>query len=57
MYVGPHALQRSFKEMELSMFYRTEVLQRPDGVRDWVCDIFYLKFSSDPSNDLSHSLE
>jgi hypothetical protein len=36
MYVGPYALQRSFKEMELSMYYRTEVLQRPDGVRDWV---------------------
>ncbi|KAF8805825.1 hypothetical protein BYT27DRAFT_7224672 [Phlegmacium glaucopus] len=29
------ALQRSFKEMELSMYYRMEVLQRPDGVWDW----------------------
>ncbi|EDR00234.1 uncharacterized protein LACBIDRAFT_314598 [Laccaria bicolor S238N-H82] len=36
MYVGPYALQRSFKEMELSMYYQTEVLQRPDGIQDWV---------------------
>jgi hypothetical protein len=53
-YVGPYALQRSFKEMELSMYYRTEVLQRPDGVRDWVrclismlSDSFYMSHLSE----------
>jgi hypothetical protein len=35
-YVGPFALQKCYKEMENSMFYQTEVLKRPDRVRDWV---------------------
>jgi hypothetical protein len=44
MYVGPYALQRSFKEMELSMYYRTEVLQRPEGMEDWVRCLLYNLF-------------
>jgi hypothetical protein len=36
-YAGPFALQMTFKQMELSMFYQTEVLRRPDGIEDWVC--------------------
>jgi hypothetical protein len=45
MYVGPYALQRSFKEMELSMYYRTEVLQRPEGIEDWVRWVHCLIYS------------
>ena len=55
MYVGPYALQRSFKEMELSMYYRTEVLQQTDGVQDWVRQRNF--FSLKTSADMSHLLE
>ncbi|KAF8813319.1 hypothetical protein BYT27DRAFT_7081362, partial [Phlegmacium glaucopus] len=39
-HVGPFALQKCYTEMELSMFYQTEVLKRPAGIRDWkmICD-------------------
>ena len=36
-YVGLYTLQRSFKEMELSMYYHMEVLQHLDGIQDQVC--------------------
>jgi len=35
-YAGPFALQTTFKQMELSMFYQTEVLKCPNGIEDWV---------------------
>jgi hypothetical protein len=39
-YAGPFALQTTFKQMELSMFYQTEVLKRPNGIEDWVSPHF-----------------
>jgi hypothetical protein len=41
-HAGPYALQTCFKQMELSMYYRTEVLQLPEGMGDWVSTRFYL---------------
>ncbi|KAJ7096840.1 hypothetical protein C8R44DRAFT_643740 [Mycena epipterygia] len=35
-YVGPFALSTSFKQMELSVFYQADVLQLPEGTRNWV---------------------
>ncbi|KAJ6618543.1 hypothetical protein B0H10DRAFT_1795120, partial [Mycena sp. CBHHK59/15] len=34
-HVGPFALNISFKQMELSMFYQADVLQLPEGARNW----------------------
>lgn len=34
--VGPFALNTSFKQMELSIFYEADVLQLPEGARTWV---------------------
>ncbi|KAG1811321.1 hypothetical protein EV424DRAFT_1327688, partial [Suillus variegatus] len=36
-HAGPFALQKCYKEMEESLFYETEVVQRPLGVKTWVC--------------------
>jgi len=38
-YARPYALQVCYKQMGDSVFYRTEVIQRPEGLRDWVCTI------------------
>lgn len=46
-HAGPFALQTIFKQMELSMFYQTEALRRPNGIEDWVCAHF---------NSLAYSL-
>ncbi len=35
-YAGPYALQQSYKQMEASMFYGCDVIQRPSGSRQWV---------------------
>lgn len=35
-FTAPFPLQKCYEQMEQSMFYRTRVLQRPDGIRDWV---------------------
>ncbi|TEB18475.1 hypothetical protein FA13DRAFT_1758588 [Coprinellus micaceus] len=32
---GPFAVQQCYKQMELSLFFMTEVLQLPEGVRSW----------------------
>ncbi|KAK6977354.1 hypothetical protein R3P38DRAFT_2666811, partial [Favolaschia claudopus] len=32
---GPYALQTCFKQMQDSLFYQTEVIQRPNEVRNW----------------------
>ncbi|KAF8576145.1 hypothetical protein K439DRAFT_1623077 [Ramaria rubella] len=34
-YAGPFALQTAYREMTQSLFYHTEVLQRPEGLRTW----------------------
>ncbi|KAF8578795.1 hypothetical protein K439DRAFT_1621045 [Ramaria rubella] len=34
-HVGPFALQMSYQEMKLSIYYRAEALQLPDGHRYW----------------------
>ncbi|KIJ91596.1 hypothetical protein K443DRAFT_114811 [Laccaria amethystina LaAM-08-1] len=34
-HAGPFALNTCFREMELSLTYSTEVLQRPDGINNW----------------------
>ncbi|KDR79616.1 hypothetical protein GALMADRAFT_63504 [Galerina marginata CBS 339.88] len=34
-FTAPFALLKCYEEMEQSMYYRTRVLQRPDGMRDW----------------------
>ncbi|KDQ56236.1 hypothetical protein JAAARDRAFT_132454 [Jaapia argillacea MUCL 33604] len=34
-YIGPFALQRCWEQMAQSVFYKTEVLQRPEGICDW----------------------
>ncbi|KAK0219568.1 hypothetical protein EDD85DRAFT_780463 [Armillaria nabsnona] len=36
-HLGPFALNTVYAQMELSMFYKTEVLQLPHGVTSWVC--------------------
>jgi hypothetical protein len=33
---GIYAVQTSFKQMQLAMFYNASALQLPTGVRDWV---------------------
>ena len=38
-HVGPYALQTCYKQMELSMYYKTEVLQLPEGMHNWVSTI------------------
>lgn len=35
-HVGPFALQTCYKQMTESVYYRTEVVQRPEGLREWV---------------------
>jgi hypothetical protein len=35
-FTAPFPLQKCYEQMEQSMYYRTRVLQRPDGIRDWV---------------------
>ena len=35
-YVGPFALQTTYREMRQSMYYCAEVLQLPEGHRTWV---------------------
>jgi hypothetical protein len=40
-YAGPFAVQTCFKQMQDSLFYSTEVVQRPNEVESWVV-IFYL---------------
>ncbi|KAJ7651180.1 hypothetical protein FB45DRAFT_32176 [Roridomyces roridus] len=34
-HVGPYALQVSWKQLELSLFYNAHALQLPEGIRDW----------------------
>lgn len=43
-YAGPYALQVSWKQMQESVFYKTEVVQLPDGVRSWVCHDRYCRW-------------
>lgn len=35
-YLGPFALNACYSQMQLSCYYKTEVIQRPEGIRDWV---------------------
>lgn len=35
-YLGPFALQKCYKEMHDSTFYITNVVHRPQGLRNWV---------------------
>lgn len=35
-YAGPYAVQQCFKQMDASMFYECDVMQRPPGSRQWV---------------------
>ena len=37
-HAGQYALQQSYKQMESSMFYSCEVMQRPSGTHQWVSD-------------------
>ena len=39
-HIGPYALQTCYKQMELSMYYKTEVLQLPEGMYNWVSTAF-----------------
>ncbi|PPQ82718.1 hypothetical protein CVT24_009926 [Panaeolus cyanescens] len=34
-YAGPFALQKCYEQMEQSVYFRTEVLQLPEGIRSW----------------------
>ncbi|KAF8578060.1 hypothetical protein K439DRAFT_1621609 [Ramaria rubella] len=34
-HIGPFALQTSYREMKLSIYYRAKALQLPDGHRNW----------------------
>lgn len=43
-HIGPFALQVAFKQMEDSVFYRTEVIQLPNKVREWVCGFLFYGF-------------
>jgi hypothetical protein len=38
-HLGPFALNMCYDQMRLSCYYRTEVIQRPEGIRTWVCQI------------------
>jgi hypothetical protein len=38
-HLGPFALNMCYDQMRLSCYYRTEVIQRPEGIRNWVCQI------------------
>jgi MULE transposase domain len=40
-FTAPFPLQKCYEQMEQSMYYRTRVLQRPDGIRDWVRGPYY----------------
>jgi hypothetical protein len=42
-HAGPYALQISYKQMQLSLFYETEVVQLPNEVRSWVRKTFVLR--------------
>lgn len=35
-HAGPFGLQSCYRQMADSLYYRTEVIQRPNGLRDWV---------------------
>ena len=35
-HVGPFALKMCYRQMEDSMYYSTEILQCPSGVKTWV---------------------
>lgn len=54
-FAGPFALQKCFEQMEASMFYRTSVLQRPEGMRDW--EEYALRVSEDVGYSWEHGEE
>jgi hypothetical protein len=35
-FTAPFSVQKCYEQMEQSIYYRTRVLQRPDGMKDWV---------------------
>ncbi|KAJ7247721.1 hypothetical protein C8J57DRAFT_1240663 [Mycena rebaudengoi] len=39
-HVGPKALQASFEQMKLALFYNASALQLPEGVQSWICILF-----------------
>jgi hypothetical protein len=43
-HTGPHALQVCWKQMSESLYYQTEVVQRPNGIHDWVSKLLLLPF-------------
>lgn len=38
-YAGPYAVQTSYTQMQESVYYKTEVVQRPPGVRTWASNL------------------
>ncbi|KAF7359582.1 hypothetical protein MVEN_00681900 [Mycena venus] len=48
-HAGPLALQTCYKQMQLSLFYSTEVIQRPNEVESWTA--YALSSSQEPAFD------